>query len=69
MSTGALKAIKLTNCTGAYWRADSKNKMLQRIYGTAYPKASELEAYLTALEEAKNVIIENLVKILNFSAF
>lgn len=53
MSTGALKAIKLTNCTGAYWRADSKNKMLQRIYGTAYPKASELEAYLTALEEAK----------------
>lgn len=48
-----LKAIKLTQCTGAYWRADAANKMLCRVYGTAFPKASELEAYLTMMEEAK----------------
>ena len=53
MSTGHVKAVKLTNCTGAYWRADSKNKMLQRVYGISFPKASELEAYLTMIEEAK----------------
>ena len=53
MSTGAVKAVKLTNCTGAYWRADAKNKMLQRVYGIAFPKAAELEAYLVRLEEAK----------------
>ena len=53
MSTGAVKAFKLTSATGAYWRGDSKNKMLQRIYGTAFPKASALEEHLTALEEAK----------------
>ena len=53
MSTGRIKAIKLTNCTGAYWRADAKNKMLQRVYGISFPKASELEAYLTMIEEAK----------------
>ncbi len=53
MSTGRVKAVKLTNCTGAYWRADSKNKMLQRVYGISFPKASELEAYLTMIEEAK----------------
>lgn len=52
-STGLVKAIKLTSLTGAYWRGDSKNKMLQRIYGIAFPKASQLEEYLTALEEAK----------------
>lgn len=51
--TSRLKAFKLTSCTGAYWRGDSKNKMLQRIYGTAFTKASDLEAHLTALEEAK----------------
>ncbi|MGN1418081.1 MAG: threonine--tRNA ligase [Acutalibacteraceae bacterium] len=51
--TGRLKAFKLTSCTGAYWRGDSKNKMLQRIYGTAFTKASDLEAHLAALEEAK----------------
>lgn len=51
--TGMIKAIKLTSCTGAYWRGDSKNKMLQRIYGTAFTKQSELNAYLTAVEEAK----------------
>lgn len=53
MSTGAVKAFKLTSCTGAYWRGDEKNKMLQRIYATAFPKASELEAYLERIEEAK----------------
>ncbi len=51
--TGRIKAFKLTSCTGAYWRGDSKNKMLQRIYGTAFTKASDLEAHLNALEEAK----------------
>ncbi len=53
MSTGAIKAFKLTSATGAYWRGDSSKKMLCRIYGTAFPKASELEAHLTMLEEAK----------------
>ena len=48
-----IKAIKLTNCTGAYWRGDAKNKMLQRIYGVSFPKASELEEHLARLEEAK----------------
>ena len=51
--TGRVKAFKLTQCTGAYWHGDSKNKMLQRVYGIAFPKAAELEAYLTAVEEAK----------------
>ncbi len=51
--TGRLKAFKLTSCTGAYWRGDSKNKMLQRIYGTAFTKAADLEAHLLQLEEAK----------------
>lgn len=53
MSTGAIKAIRLTSCTGAYWRGDSNRKMLQRVYGTAFPKASQLEEHLAALEEAK----------------
>lgn len=53
LSTGLIKAFKLTSCTGAYWRGDSKNKMLQRIYGTAFPKASMLEEHLAAIEEAK----------------
>ncbi|MCL2694595.1 MAG: threonine--tRNA ligase, partial [Oscillospiraceae bacterium] len=52
-STGAVKAVKLLSATGAYWRGSEKNKMLCRIYGTAFPKASLLEEYLTALEEAK----------------
>ena len=51
--TGRVKAFKLTNCTGAYWRGDAKNKMLQRIYGTAFPKQSSLEEYLARMEEAK----------------
>ena len=52
-STGKIKAFKLTSITGAYWRGDEKNKMFTRIYGTAFAKKSELEEYLTALEEAK----------------
>lgn len=53
MTTAPVKAFKLLSCTGAYWRGSEKNKMLSRIYGTAYPKAAELEAYLKQLEEAK----------------
>jgi len=53
MSTAPVKAFKLTSATGAYWRGDSSRKMLCRVYGTAFPKASELEAHLTMLEEAK----------------
>ena len=48
-----IKAFKLTNCTGAYWRGDAKNKMICRVYGIAFPKASMLEDYLQMLEEAK----------------
>lgn len=53
LSTKAVKAFKLTSVAGAYWRGNEKNKMLSRIYGTAYTKSSELEAYLTMVEEAK----------------
>ena len=53
MSTGAIKAFKLTSATGAYWRGSSDNKMLCRIYGTAYPKAAALEERLLQIEEAK----------------
>ncbi len=52
-ATGAVKAFKLTQCTGAYWKGDQKNKMLQRVYGTAFPTKDELNAHLTAVEEAK----------------
>ncbi len=51
--TGRLKAVKLLSATGAYWRGDSNRKMLKRIYGIAFPKASELEQHLERLEEAK----------------
>ena len=53
MSTGKVKAVKLLSTSGAYWRGDEKNKMLQRIYGVSYPKTSQLEEYLKLLEEAK----------------
>lgn len=53
MSTGKLKVVKLQHTAGAYWRGNEKNKMLTRIYGTAFPKKSELEEYLEKLEEAK----------------
>ena len=53
MSTGAVKAFKLTACTGAYWRGNEKNKMLQRIYATAFPKQAALDEHLAQLEEAR----------------
>mgnify|MGYP004499800867 CR=1 FL=1 len=53
MSTGKVKAVKLLSTSGAYWRGNENNKMLQRIYAISYPKASQLEEYLKLLEEAK----------------
>ena len=53
MDLGAVKAFKLTATTGAYWRGDSKNRQLCRVYGVSFPKASELEEHLQMLEEAK----------------
>ena len=52
-NTGKIKAFKLTSLTGAYWRGNEKNKMLTRIYGTAFEKKAQLEEYLVAMEEAK----------------
>ena len=52
-ATGAIKAFKLLQCTGAYWEGKSENKMLKRVYGTAFPKKEMLNAHLEALEEAK----------------
>ncbi len=53
MTTKPVKAVKLMKVAGAYWRGNEKNKMLTRLYGTSYPKASDLEEYLRILEEAK----------------
>ena len=53
MSTGKVKCVKLLSVAGAYWRGNENNKMLQRIYGISFPKASMLEEHLQALEEAK----------------
>ncbi len=52
-STGAIKAFKLTSATGAYWRGDSNNKMLCRVYGVAFPSKDQLKEYLDKIEEAK----------------
>ena len=52
-SVGAIKAFKLLSCTGAYWEGDSKNKMLQRVYGISFPNKAMLDEYLAKLEEAK----------------
>ncbi len=52
-STGAVKAFKLTQCTGAYWKGDQNNKMLQRIYGVAFPQKDQLNEYLEKIEDAK----------------
>lgn len=52
VSTGKIKALKLQSIAGAYWRGDEKNKMLQRVYGTAFEKQADLDAYLKMLEEA-----------------
>lgn len=53
LSTGVVKAFKLTQVSGAYWRGSEKNTMLQRIYGTAFPEKHDLDAYITSVEEAK----------------
>ena len=52
-STGKVRAVKLLSSSGAYWRGNEKNKMLQRIYGISFPKASELDEYVNMIEEAK----------------
>ena len=53
MSTGKIKAVKLLSSSGAYWRGNEKNKMLQRIYGISFPKASQVDEYVKMIEEAK----------------
>ena len=70
-STGRVKgnAIKLTSCTGAYWRGDSNRKMLQRVYGTCFQKKEELDAYLARIEEAKKRDHRKLGKELGLFAF
>jgi threonyl-tRNA synthetase len=68
-NTGFIKAIKLLNVAGAYWRGNEKNKMLTRIYGVTFPKQKELEEYLTLLEEAKKRDHRKLGKELELFAF
>lgn len=68
-NTGAIKAVKLLNVAGAYWRGDEKNKMLTRIYGITFPKQKELEEYLHVLEEAKKRDHRKLGKELELFAF
>jgi threonyl-tRNA synthetase len=68
-STGFIKAIKLTNIAGAYWRGNEKNKMLTRIYGITYPNQKELDEYLHLLEEAKKRDHRKLGKELELFAF
>ncbi len=64
-STSKIKAFKLTKLAGAYWRGDSKNKMLQRIYGTAWPDKKQLKAYLRRIEEAEKRDHRKIGKALN----
>lgn len=68
-NTGFIKAVKLTNIAGAYWRGDEKNKMLTRIYGITFPAQKELEEYLHLLEEAKKRDHRKLGKELELFAF
>ncbi|MEK6781448.1 MAG: threonine--tRNA ligase [Bacteroidota bacterium] len=68
-STGLIKAIKLLNVAGAYWRGNEKNKMLTRVYGISFPKQKELEEYLFMLEEAKKRDHRKLGKELELFAF
>ncbi len=68
-STGKLKVFKLTKLAGAYWRGDSKNEMLQRIYGTAWAKKDELDAYLHMIEEAEKRDHRKLGQQLDFFHF
>ncbi|MDD5229472.1 MAG: TGS domain-containing protein, partial [Methylococcales bacterium] len=65
-NTGKLGAFKLMKIAGAYWRADAKNEMLQRVYGTAWRDKKELQAYLTRLEEAEKRDHRKLAKTLDF---
>ena len=67
-STGAVKAFKLLSSSGAYWRGNEKNKMLQRIYGISFPKANELEEYLNMLEEAKKLSLIHILIIQHIPA-
>ncbi len=67
--TGLIKAIKLMNVAGAYWRGDEKNKMLTRIYGITFPKKKELDEYLVRLEEAKKRDHRKLGKELELFSF
>lgn len=69
MSTKPVKAVKLMKLAGAYWRGNEKNKMLTRIYGTAYTKNADLESYVTMLEEAKKRDHRKLGKELNLFMF
>lgn len=69
LSTGKVKAVKLMQLAGAYWRGSEKNKMLQRIYGTAFPKASQLNEYLKMLEEAEKRDHRRLGKELDLFSF
>ncbi|UWP60792.1 threonine--tRNA ligase [Ruminococcus gauvreauii] len=69
MSTKSVKAFRLMKIAGAYWRGNEKNKMLTRIYGTAYTKNADLEAYVTMLEEAKKRDHRKLGKELNLFMF
>ena len=68
-STGKIKAVKLTSIAGAYWRGSEKNKMLQRIYGTAFTSREELDAYIARIEEAKRRDHRKLGRELNLFAF
>jgi threonyl-tRNA synthetase len=68
-NTGPIKAVKLLNVAGAYWRGNEKNKMLTRIYGITFPKQKELEEYLHVLEEAKKRDHRKLGKELELFAF
>ena len=67
--TGFIKAVKLTNIAGAYWRGNEKNKMLTRIYGITFPSQKELDAYLLLLEEAKKRDHRKLGRELELFAF
>ena len=60
--TGFIKAIKLTNISGAYWKGDEKNKMLTRVYGVTFPNQKELDEYVLMLEEAKKETTANWVR-------
>ena len=68
-STGRIKAVKLMSIAGAYWRGSEKNKMLQRIYGTAFTDKADLQAYLDRIEEAKKRDHRKLGRELNLFAF